>query len=208
MADSTPKLTPKQQRFVQEYLIDLNATQAAIRAGYSKDTAKDIGCENLAKPNIQEAIQDAMEKRGKKTEITAERVLQELSKIAFSDLNKFVEVDENGKITVKDSSQLDGTVLSEISESITQNGRTRKVKLHDKMKALELIGRHLAMFTDRQEIKIDKSVEENEKAVNQLKELRDKASINNRRIERGYQPIENVDTSNPKGQSPSDEPGF
>ncbi|MBU7314063.1 terminase small subunit [Paenibacillus oleatilyticus] len=175
MSDVKAKLTPKQQRFVQEYLIDLNATQAAIRAGYSANTAKDIACENLAKPNIQEAIQTAMKKREKKTEITAERVLKELGKIAFADLNSFVEVSADGKITVKPSNQIDGTVLSEISESVTQNGRTRKVKLHDKMKALELIGRHLAMFVDKQEIKIEKTEEDKQTAVNQLKEMLKKA---------------------------------
>ena len=67
--------TPKQLRFIEEYLIDLNATQAAIRAGYSKKTAKDIGCENLAKPNIAAAIQAGMDKRSERTEITQDYVL-------------------------------------------------------------------------------------------------------------------------------------
>lgn len=165
------KLTPKQQEFVKQYLIDLNATQAAIRAGYSAVNADKIGPELLGKTRVAEEIQKALEKRGQKTEITAERVLKELGKIAFSDLNSFVDVSEDGKITVKPSSQLDGTVLSEISESVTQNGRTRKVKLHDKMKALELIGRHLAMYTDKQEIKIDRTAEDQATAVNQLKEM-------------------------------------
>lgn len=171
MSDSKPKLTPKQQLFVKEYMIDLNATQAAIRAGYSAKTADRIGPELLGKTCVSEAIQKQMEKREKKTDITAERVLKELAKIAFSDLNQFVEVDEDGKIKVKPSIEVDGTVLSEISESVTQNGRTKKVKLHDKMKALELIGRHLAMFTDKQEIKIDRNEEDQQQAVNQLKEM-------------------------------------
>lgn len=170
MSEIKGDLTPKQQMFVKEYLIDLNATQAAIRAGYSANTAYSIGQENLKKPEIVQAIQEAMEKREKRTEITAERVLMELAKIAFSDLNQFVEVNEDGKIIVKPSNQIDGTVLSEISESVTQNGRTRKVKLHDKMKALELIGRHLAMFTDKQEI-INKTEPDQEKAVNTLKSM-------------------------------------
>ncbi|WP_213431657.1 terminase small subunit, partial [Paenibacillus dendritiformis] len=74
-------LTAKQKAFVQEYLIDLNATQAAIRAGYSAKTARKIGAENLTKPDIQKAIQEAMERREKRTEITQDRVLQELAKI-------------------------------------------------------------------------------------------------------------------------------
>lgn len=68
-------LTAKQNLFVKEYLVDLNATQAAIRAGYSEKTAHDIGCENLKKPNIAKAIQEAMDARSQRTEITADYVL-------------------------------------------------------------------------------------------------------------------------------------
>ena len=71
-------LTPKQQRFVEEYLIDLNATQAAIRSGYSEKTARDIGCENLAKPNIAKAIEEAQEKLSNKAQVTVEMVVQGL----------------------------------------------------------------------------------------------------------------------------------
>lgn len=70
-----PKLTAKQQMFVKEYLIDLNATQAAIRAGYSKDTAKEIGYENLTKLHIVKEIQEALDKRSERTEIDADWVL-------------------------------------------------------------------------------------------------------------------------------------
>ena len=72
------KLTPKQQRFVEEYLIDLNATQAAIRAGYSEKTAKEIGSENLTKPNIAKAIAEAQEKLSNKAQVTVEMVVQGL----------------------------------------------------------------------------------------------------------------------------------
>lgn len=71
-------LTPKQQRFVEEYLIDLNATQAAIRAGYSEKTAAVIGAENLIKPNIAKAIQEAQEKLSNKAQVTIEMVVQGL----------------------------------------------------------------------------------------------------------------------------------
>jgi len=75
------QLTRKQEMFVKEYLIDLNATQAAIRAGYSKKTAEIIGFENLRKPNIADAIQIALDKRSEKTGITAEYVLQGIQKV-------------------------------------------------------------------------------------------------------------------------------
>ena len=72
-------MTNKQKRFIEEYLIDFNATQSAIRAGYSVDTAKDIGCENLAKPNIKKAINKALAERSRRTGITQDRVIQELA---------------------------------------------------------------------------------------------------------------------------------
>ena len=75
-------LTPKQQRFVEEYLIDLNATQAAIRAGYSEKTAAVIGAENLIKPNIAKAIQEAQESLSNKTQLTVDMVVQGLLKEA------------------------------------------------------------------------------------------------------------------------------
>ena len=75
-------LTPKQQRFVEEYLIDLNATQAAIRAGYSEKTAKSIGQENLTKPDIAKAIQEAQESLSNKTQLTVDIVVQGLLKEA------------------------------------------------------------------------------------------------------------------------------
>ena len=77
-------LTSKQQRFVGEYLVDLNATQAAVRAGYSERTARQIGAENLSKPVVQEAIAQEMEKRAADLEINQKRVLQEFARLAFS----------------------------------------------------------------------------------------------------------------------------
>lgn len=84
-------LNPRQQRFVEEYLIDLNATQAAIRAGYSEDTARAIGCENLTKPDIASAVEAAMAERSKRVQVTADEVLRELVDVAFSDVNDLVE---------------------------------------------------------------------------------------------------------------------
>ena len=75
------KLTAKQSLFVQEYLIDMNATQAAIKAGYSDKSAKEIGCENLTKPNIAKAIQTAMDKRSERLEITQDSVLKNIESL-------------------------------------------------------------------------------------------------------------------------------
>ena len=102
-----PKLTEKQKRFCEEYLIDFNATQAALRAGYSQKTAYSIGDENLRKPEIQSEIQTLIQKRSERTGINADSVIKELVKIAFA------ETEITGK---------------------------------EKMKALELLGKHLGLF--------------------------------------------------------------
>jgi len=82
------KLTSKQQQFVLEYLKDLNATQAAIRAGYSKKTARSIGAENLSKPYINEAIQKEMDKRSERVKMDADDVLKEIKELAFRNKEK------------------------------------------------------------------------------------------------------------------------
>src|SRR5690554_5289735 len=121
------RLTPKQKRFVEEYLVDLNATKAALRAGYSKRTAYSIGQENLKKPEIQTAIQEARDKRSERTEITQDMVIQQLAKIAFHDIRDVVEWEEN-EIRIRDNDKVDGTVIQEIQESISEGGRNLKVR--------------------------------------------------------------------------------
>jgi phage terminase small subunit len=141
-------LTAKQAQFVKEYLIDLNATQAAIRAGYSESTAGSQGQRMLTNVEIQAAIQEAMNKRATRTEVTADRVIEQLAKIAFHDLKHVVTWDERGRIKIRPSDEVDGTILQEISETISDSGMSKKVKLNDRMRALELLGKHLALFSD------------------------------------------------------------
>lgn len=141
-----PKLTDKQKRFCEEYLIDLNATQAAIRAGYSQKTAFSIGVENLKKPLVQEYLQKLMDERSQRTEITADRVLQELAAIAFSDRTAIAQIEDGGVVTFTPTDQLDKDAKKTISG--IENGKYgTKVTTYDKVKALELIGKHLGMFT-------------------------------------------------------------
>ncbi len=148
------KLTPKQQRFVNEYLIDLNATQAYLRAGYnvSENVAAVNAQRLLRNANIQAELTNAMQERSERTQITQDMVLRELAKIGFSDLKAVVEWTEDGRIILRASDEVDGAILAEVSETEIDFGdytkRTKKVKLHDKMRALELIGKHLGMFKD------------------------------------------------------------
>lgn len=141
------ELTDKQKLFVQEYLVDLNATQAAIRAGYSDKTAYSIGNENLSKPEIAEAIAKAQEERAARTEITADRVLAELAKVGFSDPRAVMSWTSAG-VSLRPSADLsdaEASIISEVSE--TKDGF--RVKLHSKLDALGKIGQHLGMFKER-----------------------------------------------------------
>jgi phage terminase small subunit len=148
------KLTEKQKRFVEEYLIDLNATQAAIRAGYSVKNADKIGSELLGKTRVSEAIAKAMAERSKRTGVTQDRVIEQLAKIAFADLKDYVRWDEKG-ITLLNSENVDGTVLQSITETVLPKGGVkREIKLNDKLKALELLGKHLGMWTEKQQVEV------------------------------------------------------
>ena len=150
------KLTEKQQRFVDEYLIDLNATQAAIRAGYSVKTADAIGCENLTKPNIQQAIAEHMAERSRRTGVNQDRIVLELARIAFVNIDDVVDT-ETGKI-LPNASRDDLACIEGIKykESDNQFGGSveREVKVASKLKALELLGKHLGMWNDKLDVNV------------------------------------------------------
>lgn len=161
------KLTAKQQAFVDEYLIDLNATQAAIRAGYSEKTARQIGEENLSKPDIAAAVQKAMDERSRKTGINAENVLGEIGKLAFADIRKVF--DENGRLLPIHMlpDEIAASVSSiEVVTSRIPGGEpedvehTSKIKFWDKRGSLELLGRHLKLFTDKLDVEIKEPLAE------------------------------------------------
>ena len=144
------KLTPRQARFVDEYLIDLNATQAAIRAGYSPHRADSHGPRLLGNVGIAEAIEKAMAERSERTEITQDSVLRELALIGFADMAAFVQWSKDG-VVLKCSENLSPEqtrLVAEVSQTKTEHGGTIKFKLHDKQAALVNLGRHLGLFTD------------------------------------------------------------
>ncbi|MFA5567593.1 MAG: terminase small subunit [Trueperaceae bacterium] len=156
------KLTPRQAAFVNEYLVDLNAAAAARRAGYSEKTADRIGHQNLRKLEIAQAIQEAQEARAERLEITADRVAEEIAKLAFSNMLDYMTVTHDGYAVV-DLSALtreQAAAITELQVEEYVEGRdddTRlvkrvKFKLSDKRGALELLGKHLGMFTDRVEL--------------------------------------------------------
>lgn len=173
------KLTPKQAQFVAEYVIDLNATQAAIRCGYSEKTAKQQGSRLLTNADVAAAIAETQGPRLERLEITAERVLQEAAKIAFTDLadvadwgEKEVAIgyDADGRkvapadlgdavvvhhevapyLSLRDSSSLTPQARASVSEvALTKDGF--RIKQHSKSDALNLLARHLGLLVDRTE---------------------------------------------------------
>ena len=148
---TTKALTRKQTRFVEEYLVDLNATQASIRSGYSAKNADKIGPELLGKTRVAQAVAKAMQTRSERTKITTDRVLQEFSRIGLSDMRDFLSWGPDG-VKVKDSGELtedQARAVAEVSETRGDKGGAIKLKLHDKQAALVNCARHLGMFVDR-----------------------------------------------------------
>jgi phage terminase small subunit len=171
------KLTDKQVRFIDEYLIDLNATQAYKRAGYSVKSDNAAGVEGLKllrNPKIQEELKKRQDDLQKRTEITQENVLKELAKIAFSNGTDFAEivnrtvVDRETHLPIIDEHTGEPRIYKEVvvkaTKDIPENKRAAiaaikenkygiSVESYDKVKALELIGKHIGMFTDKLEVK-------------------------------------------------------
>jgi phage terminase small subunit len=144
-------LTEKQATFVQEYLIDLNATQAAIRAGFSPGSAARYAVELLNKTHVAEAIKRAMQERNQRVEISQDRILEELARIAFGDLRDAVTWGKEG-VKLKESAELtedQAAAISEVSETSTKEGGSTRIKRHDKVKAIELLMRHKGMLNDK-----------------------------------------------------------
>lgn len=142
-------MTPKQEAFVQEYLIDRNATQAAIRAGYSAKTASAIGDENLRKPEIRTAIDEAMAKVANRAEVTAERIIRERARLAFFDPRKLLDADGN-PIPLQNLDDDSAAAIAglDVATQVTDNGtRTtiRRYKFAAKEPSLSALEKRLGL---------------------------------------------------------------
>jgi phage terminase small subunit len=159
MSDVATALTAKQRGFVEEYLVDLNATRAAIRAGYSRRTAHSAGPRLLENVGVAEAIRVGMDARARRVLVEADRVLRELGRIALSDIRTLF--DENGalrniaELSDDEAAALAAVEVSEIFEGRGEDrrliGYVRKVRFWDKRAALELAMRHLGLLKERVE---------------------------------------------------------
>ena len=152
---SLDALTAKQRLFVAEYLTDFNATAAYRRAGYTaRGNSAEVNASRLLRnAKVAAVIDEAIEERLKALGVTSYRVLEELSKLGFSDIRNYVKW---GSTSVKliDSEELAdeaAPAVAEVSQTPTQYGNSIKFKLHDKKGALELLGKHLKLFTDKHE---------------------------------------------------------
>lgn len=162
-------ISPKQQRFVREYLVDLNGTQAAIRAGYSMRSAGVIAAEHLAKPKISAMIAEAQAELSRRAEITIEAVLRELAKIGFANMADYMRTTSNGDpyLDFGSLTRDQAAALSEVTIEEYVDGRgtgarevkRTKFKLHDKRAALYDIGRHLGMFKDKLDVNVKVTLE-------------------------------------------------
>lgn len=155
-------LTPKQARFVEEFVVDLNATQAAIRAGYSAKTAADIGRQLLRKTPVARAISERQRAISERIGVTAERVVEELAKIGFANMSDYMKVGEDGDpyLDFSGLTRDQAAALSEVTVEDFKDGRGEdardvrriKFKLHDKRAALVDLGKHLGMFKEKVEV--------------------------------------------------------
>lgn len=164
-------MTKKQKRFVDEYLIDLNATRA-YKVAYPSIKKDEIAAVNgsklLRNTKVADYIQKRMQDRQKRTEITQDRVLEELAAIAFARATDFAEI-KGGCVIIKDTSGLSEQQIKAIA-GIKEGKFGIELKLNDKEKALELLGRHLGMFKDRLEVS---GLEEEKKKLDDiLKQMR------------------------------------
>lgn len=146
----------KQDVFVEEYLVDLNATQAAIRAGYSVKTANEQASRLLANVKVQTKIAKAMAERSKRTGINQDRVVLELARIAFVNPQNLINPED---ASVRDNASEDDLACIQsvkVKTSFSDKGDMieREVKLNDKMKALELLGKHLGMWNDKIDLNV------------------------------------------------------
>lgn len=152
--DKRTGLTDQQEAFCREYSVDFNGRRAAEAAGYTKRRADVTASELLRKPTVQRRLAEMAQERKVWAGVTKERIIEELARIAFADISKVMKWDKNG-VTISDSKELAEEVLAaiaEIKDIPGKFGSTRAVKLHGKLEALQMLGRHFGLFVDRVEI--------------------------------------------------------
>lgn len=151
--ESYRQLNARRKLFVHEYMKDLDGKAAAIRAGYSPRTAAETAYRLLNKDaSIKAAIAYRTRALAKRSELKAERVIEELKRIAFADVTKLIELGADGELTLKELARLSSSVTSAIASVQKSKSGEVTVKMHDKLKALEMLCKYLNLFTERVEV--------------------------------------------------------
>lgn len=155
------KLSAKQERFCQEYCLDFNGTQAAIRAGYSEKTAGSIGVENLQKPVIQERIAQLQKKTAEKFEITKEMLARELLAIARSDVRKYFgdnyELKRISDLDDEAAAAISNIEVSELTAGDVSIGLTKKISRHDKVRAIAELNKMFGFLAPEKKVIVDET---------------------------------------------------
>ena len=180
------KLTPKQERFCEEYLKDLNAKQAAIRAGYNKKTAKEIGYENLTKPHLMAIISQGKRERSERTKVNADWVLRRLADSADADLGDLYSADGSIKPMEEWPLVWKQGLVSGVDIINTGEGATViRIRLVDRFKYLQMIGRHVKIGAFEKKVKVDAgdSLVEYMEAARKRVEARKRVNANGKVVE-------------------------
>src|SRR6185312_7683348 len=147
-SEGTDMLTPRQQRFVEEYLVDPNGHQAALRAGYAPRGARQTVTHLLKRPEVAQAIRRGMDARAERMRLDADRVLAELVRIAFADIGNLVDWGPDG-VTLKPKRELsadDRAAVAEVAAGAGKGGAGPRIRLHSKPRALDAIARHFGLY--------------------------------------------------------------
>ena len=142
-------MTPRHRRFIEEYLVDLNASQAARRVGYTEKSCRNMGSQLLKRPDVKAAVEAALEERGRSMRVTSARVLLELARVAFADPTRIAEWGPAG-LTLRPHDTLSPDDRAAIQEIVAfPDGGPTRIRLHDKQRALALLARHLGLLNER-----------------------------------------------------------
>ena len=146
-------INKRHERFCQEYLIDLNATQAYIRSGYKPKNASNCSSVLLTNPKVRARIDELMSIVSSRTGVNQERVIRELARVAFLDPTKLASM--NSAVVDPDACEDDRAAIASVKVKSGSDWTEREVKFADKLKALELLGKHLGMFQDNLNISME-----------------------------------------------------
>lgn len=175
------EITEKQRRFCEEYVVDLNGTQAAIRAGYSVNSANEQASRMLAKDNIQAEVARLKTEQSERTEITADRVLQAMAEVAFGDIRGMFNDDGSLKRPHEwddeTAAAVAGMDVVTVSAGEGMVEHVAKIKRTDRLRAMEMLARHLSLFNDKLDVNVTSDLAERMRRAKERKnEVSEKAS--------------------------------